>query len=125
MWMTCSCKQPLAIVRHLLWDAPEIYGMQGKILLQCCNVHSIVCNMVCLYPGLAGVATIFAQFDIDQFRSIAWYNAAAGMALIVLQFVIFRGESKCKKLPECSMTCCWKITKSSCESSCFGVVISF
>ena len=80
--------------------------------------------MVYLYPGLTGVAAIFAQFDIDPFRSIAWYNAAAGMALIVLQFLLFHGESKCKKLPKCPMTCSWKITKSSSDVDYFKIFIS-
>ena len=40
---------------------------------------------------------IFSQFDISQFRSIAWFNAAAGLAFVVLQLVMFRGESKCRK----------------------------
>ena len=51
-----------------------------------------------------GVAVIFAQFPINQFRSIAWYNAVAGIAIIAVQLLIFRGESDCTKLTNCS----WK-----------------
>lgn len=40
---------------------------------------------------------IFSQFDISQFRSIAWFNTAAGLAFVVLQLVMFQGESKCRK----------------------------
>ena len=47
-----------------------------------------------------GIAAVFAQFKIDQFRSIAWYNVAIGVALIILQFTIFHGESNCNKLPQ-------------------------
>ena len=41
---------------------------------------------------------IFAQFPINQFRSIAWYNAAVGVGIIVTQMFLFRGESSCDKL---------------------------
>lgn len=44
----------------------------------------------------AGVAVIFAQFPINQFRSIAWYNAVLGLVIIVTQIFVFRGESSCK-----------------------------
>ena len=50
-----------------------------------------------------GAAVIFAQFQsINQFRVIGWYNAAWGVALMILFVVMFRGESGCSK----SITCC-------------------
>jgi len=42
----------------------------------------------------AGVAAILAQFPIDHFRSIGWYNVILGVLYILLQFVMFHGESK-------------------------------
>lgn len=48
------------------------------------------------------MAVIFAQFPINQFRSIAWYNVAVGLGILVTQIFIFRGESSCKKLKNCS-----------------------
>ena len=55
--------------------------------------------------SLLGVAVIFAQFPINQFRSIAWYNVAVGLAVMVTQLLIFRGESSCNKLTNCSSSC--------------------
>ena len=60
-----------------------------------------------IFPTL-GVAVIFAQFSINQFRSIAWYNVAVGLAVIVTQLLIFRGESSCHKPTNCS----WKSSKA-------------
>ena len=40
---------------------------------------------------------LITLIDIDQFRSIAWFNLALGLAFIVLQLLLFRGESDCKK----------------------------
>ena len=39
-----------------------------------------------------GAAIMFAQFDINQFRAIVWFNVAAGVAFIVLQLLMFHGE---------------------------------
>ena len=61
-----------------------------------------------LFSVIAGVAVIFAQFPINQFRSIAWYNAVVGVGIIVTQIIIFRGESSCNKLSNCS----WKRSKA-------------
>lgn len=46
---------------------------------------------------------MFAQFQIDQFRSIAWYNVAFGVAFILLQLVLFHGESTCKTAKQCQL----------------------
>ena len=56
---------------------------------------------------IAGAALLFSLFDISQFRSIAWFNVAGGAALLVLQVVLFHGESNCKKLSKMS----WKSQK--------------
>ena len=69
-----------------------------------------------------GIAAVFAQFAIDQFRSIAWYNVALGVALIILLFVIFHGESNCNKLPQ-RRTLCKTIFKRR-KISIINVVIS-
>lgn len=69
-----------------------------------------------------GVAAVFAQFKIDQFRSIAWYNVALGVALIILLFVIFHGESNCNKLPQRRTLC--KTTSKKRKISIINVVIS-
>ena len=39
---------------------------------------------------------MFSQFDIDQFRSIAWFNVAFGVAYTMLLVIMFHGESKCQ-----------------------------
>ncbi len=48
-----------------------------------------------------------AQFKVDQFRSIAWYNVALGVAAMVLQLAMFHGESSFKKVskPRLSLFC--------------------
>ncbi len=43
---------------------------------------------------------LFAQYPIDQFRAIAWYNVAMGTSLLVLQLFLFRGEGSCKRPSE-------------------------
>ena len=40
---------------------------------------------------------LITLIDVDQFRSIAWFNLALGLAFIILQLLLFRGESDCKK----------------------------
>lgn len=69
-----------------------------------------------------GIAAVFAQFAIDQFRSIAWYNVAIGVALIILQLIIFHGESNCNKLPQ-RCTLCRTILKKR-KISIIDIVIS-
>ena len=45
-----------------------------------------------------GITTVFAQFNINQFRAIAWFNVAVGLAYIVLQLVMFHGEGSFRKV---------------------------
>ena len=59
---------------------------------------------MCVYVG---AAVIFAQFHINQFRAIAWFNVAAGVALIALQVALFHGDSSCNKFGKKS----WKGSK--------------
>ena len=40
---------------------------------------------------------LFTVLGITQFRAIAWFNVALGMTCIVLQLLMLRGESDCKK----------------------------
>ena len=42
-----------------------------------------------------GAVVILAQFHINHFRSIAWYNVIIGIGYILLQIIMFQGESKC------------------------------
>ena len=57
----------------------------------------VLCDIKILYNNILGAAVIFAQFHtVNQFRSIAWYNVAAGVVLIALQVVMFQGESSCR-----------------------------
>ena len=35
-----------------------------------------------------------------NFWNTHWFNIAAGLAFVVLQLVMFRGESKCRKPPQ-------------------------
>ena len=46
---------------------------------------------------IKGINVIIAQFPINQFRSIGWYNVALGIAVIFTQVLIFKGEGKCKR----------------------------
>ena len=55
----------------------------------CLTFHSYFLNI--------GVAVIFAQFPINQFRSIAWFNVAIGIATIFIQILMFKGEKKCSR----------------------------
>ena len=57
---------------------------------------------------ILGAAVIFAQFHtVNQFRSIAWYNVAAGAALIAVQVVMFQGENSCRAKRK-NFVNCWK-----------------
>lgn len=47
-----------------------------------------------------GATVAFSQFDINQFRAIAWFNVAAGLGFVILLLVIFRGESGCTEVPQ-------------------------
>jgi len=56
-----------------------------------------------------GVAAILSQFNISHFRSIAWYNVALGVSFILLEFLMFHGESKCPDLHQgCNCRKNWK-----------------
>ena len=67
---------------------------------------------------------IFAQFHaVNQFRSIAWYNVAAGAVLIALQIVMFQGESSCRAKRKNFANCCKKRPKVN--TSILEIFISF
>lgn len=61
-----------------------------------------MCNKIFLNNN-TGAAALFAQFQIDQFRSIAWYNTVFGVLFIVLQIILFHGESTCKTRRRCQL----------------------
>jgi hypothetical protein len=69
-----------------------------------------------------GAAAVLAQFKIDQFRSIAWFNVAFGVAFIILEVIIFRGESNFKKLK--SRCTHWKFSKCSFKPDAREIAIS-
>ena len=48
-----------------------------------------------VFPIPTGAVVILAQFHINHFRSIAWYNVIIGIGYILLQIIMFQGESKC------------------------------
>ena len=73
---------------------------------------------------LTGATVVFAQFPISQFRAIAWFNVAVGLFFILLQLLLFRGESQCKKLPHFSFRC-WSVRWTSSSVTCVDVVVSF
>ncbi len=73
-----------------------------------------LCIMYCTLSVHVGAAVIFAQFQyVNQFRAVGWYNAALGMVLILLLFIMFRGESSCsgKKLRIAS--CVYQVDKKT------------
>ena len=69
---------------------------------------------------------VLAQLDVDQFRSVAWYNVAGGISLILLQIVMVHGESKCRKALKqlCKCKLSWKFKKPSFKLTCMGTFIS-
>ena len=60
-----------------------------------------------IFLSPTGFAAIIAQFHINHFRSVAWYNIIIGVGYIFLQLAMFRGESRC----DCQNTC----RKSTCS----------
>ena len=40
---------------------------------------------------------VFAQFPINQFRCIGWFNAVMGMTIILIHMLMFKGEMKCNR----------------------------
>lgn len=73
-----------------------------------------------------GATVIFAQFQISQFRSIAWFNVAVGIAFVILHILIFHGESSCKKITQCRFICQKeKYEPTKINSGPFAIFISF
>ena len=72
--------------------------------LECTHYTLPVCSRLpyhTIHLALStGVTMIFSRFDISQFRSIAWFNTATALAFVVLQLVMFHGESGCRKPPQ-------------------------
>ena len=72
----------------------------------------------------AGVPLLITLLDVNPFRAIAWFNVMVGVASIVLQLLMLRGESEFKK---CDMRC----AKSRCgkgkklEIKWMAVLVSF
>ena len=46
----------------------------------------------CFLP--IGVTVVFAQFPVNQFHCIGWFNAVMGMTVIFIQILMFKGEMK-------------------------------
>lgn len=79
------------------------------------------CNCMYFYTS-TGVAAILAQFNINQFRSIAWYNVALGVVFVMLEFLIFHGERKC---PDFSQQCNFKKSYKWKNADVILILISF
>ena len=80
-------------------DLQDLMGRQifmGKylVILLVCNCQCTTLSAWC-FSVPTGVAVILAQFHVNHFRSIAWYNVILGILYILLQIAIFRGESTC------------------------------
>ena len=97
---TCRWRTSCLLSTHLEWVLDS--------LLELVRVHTLYILPVCsrlpyhtIHLALStGVTMIFSRFDISQFRSIAWFNTATGLAFVVLQLVMFHGESGCRKPPQ-------------------------
>lgn len=101
---TCMLN-PLCIVYDKAHDTSALWHFQ--LLWQPIYVEWQWIN---LFIFSTGVPLLITLFNISQFRSVAWFNAAVGMTFIVLQFLMLRGESKWKRH---EMTC-------KCKSRCGG-----
>ena len=98
-----------------------------------CGIALVICNSGVPYICCTGAAAIFTQFDIDQFRSIAWYNVAAGVLFVALLVLLFHGEAGCSEIRKRRHNCCkkfnasWKLIKlpSGLNTRCLEFLISF
>ena len=46
---------------------------------------------------IIATAVVFAQFPMNQFCSIGWFNAVMGMPVIFIQILMFKGEMNCTR----------------------------
>lgn len=70
-----------------------------------------------------GTAALIAQFDVDQFRSVAWFNVAFGIAFTVLQVIMFSDESyNCGMLKKNKCAC--NLAKKKINSTSLEILIS-
>ena len=72
-----------------------------------------------------GATVAFSQFDINQFRAIAWFNVAAGLGFVVLLVVVFRGESGCTKPAHIGLKFYHMCGSQRPKVTCSDVVVSF
>ena len=110
----CVCKAvhaslPLTLLRDSS-PLPPWMILLDRYMRKCCS-HS------------TGATVVFAQFPISQFRAIAWFNVAVGLLFILLQLILFRGESKCTKLPHFSFRC-WSVRCTWSSITCIDIVVS-
>ena len=48
-----------------------------------------------VFLSTTGFTALIAQFHVDHFRSVAWFNVGLGVGYIFLQLATFHGETKC------------------------------
>ena len=77
-----------------------------------------------LFPLPTGAAVILAQFDIDLFRSIAWFNLILGIGFICLLIAMFRGESKWHCENRCQKCKCSLLEWSRLKEIVMGIKVS-
>ena len=73
---------------------------------------------------------IFAQFTINQSRSIAWFNVAMGVVVILIQVLTFKGEMRCNRCTEqssgktCTIVKEIPLSEKESSSTRFSLVVS-
>ena len=60
-----------------------------------------------------GVAVLFSHLPIEQYRTIAWFNMASGLALLLLFVFLFRGEASWRSRVSHCQQCCLRTANKS------------
>ena len=104
-------------------NAPHFHGKSATIgtlqdgiaVYHCSNLNSLFKYFCIFFLLIIGATVIFAQLPIDQFRSVGWFNVVVGMATILTQMLVFKGEMKCniKLYPKIGSYCSNKSIKTS------------
>ena len=100
----------------------------GRELHGVCLNACVLTTSSDVFPIPTGATIILAQFHINHFRSIAWYNVILGICYVFLQIVMFQGESKCHCQDFCQKSKCLLPERSrfrkvtSCSNLCLILV---
>ena len=54
---------------------------------------------------IVGVAVLLSHLPIEQYRSIAWFNMACGVTVLLLFMFFFRGESSWENVSNITKMC--------------------